>query len=208
VLGVGLADAMRQTTMTQCYSPPPPGSAVARMPGGDPGGRETNMLASPPPISVPPGYHYFQMHGTAYFLNLSTGEKVNLGPVDSGSSSFVTPPTIKKERAIVKMEPVSSSNLGATKRAAVVVLDLSETKKRRSAAKDDDVEVVEILTDDDDDDSVKKTCDLPNTCDFAFPKKELFTPSAKKGNTNSDESDGGETVLGSQEEDLLQSSDS
>jgi hypothetical protein len=105
------------------------------------------------------------------------------------------------------MEPVSSSKLGATKRAAVVVLDPSKTKKRRSAA-DDDVEVVEILTDDDDDESAKKTCNLPNTCDFAFPKKELFTPSAKKGNSNSEESDGGETVLGSQEEDLLLSSDS
>jgi hypothetical protein len=206
VLGVGLADAMRQTTMTQCYSPPS-GSAIARIPGGD-AGRETNMLASPPPISVPPGYHYYQMHGTAYFLKLSTGKKVNLGPVDSGSSFVTPPPIIKKERAIVKMEPVSSK-FGATKRAAVVVLDLSETKKSRSAAHDD-VEVVEILTDDDDDDdeSAKKTCDLPNTCDFAFPKKELFTPSAKKGDSNSKESDGGETVLGSQEEDLLLSSDS
>jgi hypothetical protein len=123
-----------------------------------------------------------------------------LGPVESGSS-LVTPTTIKKERAIVKIEPVSPQ-FGATKRTAVVVLDPSEMKKRRSAA-DDDIEVVEILTDDDE--SAKKNCDLPNTCDFAFPRKELFTPSGKKGERNSEKSDGGETVLGSQEEDLLSS---
>jgi hypothetical protein len=194
--------------MTQCYSPPS-GSAVARMPGDD-AGRNTNLLPSPP-ISVPPGYHYYQMHGTAYFLKLSTGEKVNLGPVESGSSSSfaVTPTTIKKERGVVKIEPVSSK-FGGRKRAAVDValLDPTQTKCRRSAA-DDDIEVVEILTDDDDDDSAKKTCDLPNTCDFAFAaRKELFTPSLKKGDGKTEESDGGETVLESQEEDLLLSSDS
>jgi hypothetical protein len=194
VLGVGLADAMRQTTMTQCYSPPSGRSAVARMPGGDAGrGRETNFLTtSPPPVAVPPGYHYYQMHGTAYFLKLSTGEKVNLGPV------AVTPAKIKKERATVKIEPVSPQFGVSRKRAAVELLDPSATKKSRSVA-GEDIEVVEILTDDDDDDeSVRKTCDLPDTCDFTFPEKVL-TPSAK-----SEDSDGGETVLGSpQEEDLL-----
>jgi hypothetical protein len=78
-------------------------------------------------------------------------------------------------------------------------------KKCRPAAYED-VEVVQIDDDSDDDDfdedELPNTCNLlPNTCDF--------TPAAnKKDNTSDESSDGGETVLESQEQDLLLSSDS
>jgi hypothetical protein len=208
-LGVGVADAMRQTTMTQCYKSPPPSSAVARIPGG---AAAPTRKPSPPttsPVSVPPGYHYYEMHGIAYFLQLATGDKVNLGPVEP-ASSFVAPSGKKERMATVKMETgmatvkmeLTTVEIETTKRKVagnddVVNLSQNRPKKSRTVA-DEDVEVVQILDDDDDDlDDL-----LPNTCDF--------TPAAKqKKDSTSDESlDGGETVLGSQEQDLLLSSDS
>jgi hypothetical protein len=97
------ADSMRQTTMTQAYSLPGPVPAATIHP-------------TPLPAhisSVPPGYHYFENNGNSYFLNLSTTEKVDLGPVrkklcmtsasapldlEATSDSFVTP-SAKKPRA-------------------------------------------------------------------------------------------------------------
>jgi hypothetical protein len=68
-----------------------------------------------------------------------------------------------------------------------------EARQKTASRNDDD--------DDFDDDEPPNACDLlPNTCDF--------TPAAKKKDSTSDESsDGGETVLASQEQDLLLSSD-
>jgi hypothetical protein len=221
-LGVGVADAMRQTTMTQCYKSPP-SSAVGRMPGG-----AVAPPRKPPPttfpVSAPPGYHYYEMHGIAYILNLATGEKVNLGPVES-PSSLVTPSGKKERRManvkmenemdVVKMESTTST-VGiveeTTKRKAAGnddVVDLSQNLPKKSrpvaAARHEDIEVVQIDDDDDDledNDEPPNTCDLPNTCDFT-------PPAAKKKDSRSDESsDGGETVLGSEEQDLLLSSDS
>jgi hypothetical protein len=212
--------------MTQCYKSPP--SAVARMPGGavaperKPPPTTTSPTTSPPPVSVPPGYHYYEMHGIAYFLKLSTGEKVNLGPVDS-ASSLVTPSgknermaTVKIESAgmaTVKMESTTTAvdtTIETTKRKTagnddVIDLSQNEPPKKNRVAAHGDIEVVEIDDDDDnfEDDEASNTSDLlPNTCDF--------TPAAKKRDGTSDESsDGGETVLGSpQEQDLLLSSDS
>jgi hypothetical protein len=202
--------------MTQCYKSPPPSSAVARMPGG-----AAALTRKPPPpttspVSVPPGYHYYEMHGIAYFLQLATGEKVNLGPVEP-ASSFVAP-SGKKERmatvkmetagmATVKMESTTTVVLETTKRKVAGnddVVDLSQNRPKKSRpVADEDVEVVQILDDDDDDDLLDEDL-LPKTCDF--------TPAAKQKNkdrsTSDESSDGGETVLGSQEQDLLLSSDS
>jgi hypothetical protein len=168
------------------------------------------------PVSVPPGYHYYEMHGIAYFLKLLTGEKVNLGPVES-ASSLVTPSgikermvTVKMERGVatVKMESITVEIETTNKRKVAGnddVVDHSQNRPKKSRpAADEDVEVVQIDDDDDDfdDHESPNTCDLlPNTCDF--------TPAAKKKDSTSDKSsDGGETVLGSQEQDLLLSSGS
>jgi hypothetical protein len=169
------------------------------------------------PVSAPPGYHYYEMHGIAYFSKLATGEKVNLGPVES-PSSLVTLSGKKERMATAKMEnamatvKMESTTFGieTTKRKAAGnddVVDLSENipkKSRPVAARHEDIEVVQIDDDDDDldDDEPPNTCDLPNTCDFT-------PPAAKKKDSRSDESsDGGETVLGSEEQDLFLSSDS
>jgi hypothetical protein len=176
-----------------------------------PGGAAAPRKPSPPttsPVSVPPGYHYYEMHGIAYFLQLAMGEKVNLGPVES-ASSLVTPSGKKEWMAIVKTETGMATvkmesitvEIETTKRKVAGnddVVDLSQNRRKKSRpVADEDVEVIQILDDDDDDlDGL-----LPNTCDF--------TPAAKKKDSTSDESsDGGETILGSQEQDLLLSSDS
>jgi hypothetical protein len=98
------ADTIHQTTMTQCYKS---NTALAA----------ASVASTPSPelpahIScMPPGFHYCAMNGMAYFLNLTTNEKVILGlvessrtsmltPVDlSATSSFVTPSVKKEERA-------------------------------------------------------------------------------------------------------------
>jgi hypothetical protein len=99
----------------------------------------TRMPPPTPPVSVSPGYHYYQMHmGIAYFVKLSTGEKVNLGPIES-ASSFVTL-TVNTERMVtVKMERVTVE-IETTKRKAAgndEVVDLSQnmTKKSRPACR-------------------------------------------------------------------------
>jgi hypothetical protein len=182
------------------------------MPGG---AAAPTRKPSPPttsPVSVPPGYHYYEMHGIAYFLQLATGEKVNLGPVEP-ASSFVAPSGKKERMATVKMETgmatvkmESTTVVETTKRKVAGnddVVDLSQNRPKKSRpVADEDVEVVQILDDDDDDDLLEEDL-LPNTCDFTPAAKQ------KKDRSTSDESsDGGETVLGSQEQDLLLSSDS
>jgi hypothetical protein len=99
------ADSMRQTTMTQAYDPPPPQQMAINH----------HQTPLPPHISsVPPGYHYYESNGNSYFLNLSTTEKVDLGPVIrqvqvqptsamapldlEATDSFVTP-SAKKRKA-------------------------------------------------------------------------------------------------------------
>ena len=112
---MGFADAIRQSTMTQCYDHSSV-AAVAALPPG----------SSAP--EAPPGYHYYELKGNAYFLELVTGKSLALGSVESafgsvetstisplnleGTSSFVTPSAkkgsrmrIKEERGIVKKEP-------------------------------------------------------------------------------------------------------
>jgi hypothetical protein len=143
------------------------------------------------------------------------GEKVNLGPVES-ASSLVTPSGKKERMATVKMESGMATvkmesitvEIETTKRKAVGnddVVDLSQNRPKKSRpVADEDIEVVQIDDDDDDLDNNEppNTCDLlPNMCDF--------TPAAERKDSTSDKSsDGGETVLGSQEQDLLLSSDS
>jgi hypothetical protein len=211
-LGVGVADAMRQTTMTQCYKSPP-SSAVGRMPGGAVAPPKKPPPTTFPPVSAPPGYHYYEMHGIAYFLNLATGEKVNLGPVES-PSSLVTPSgkmermaTVKMENGMataVKMESIAVEIETAKRKVAgnddVVDLSQNRPKKTSRPVADEDVEVVHIL--DDDDEDLEDL--LPNTCDFTPP-----AATKKKDGRSDESSDGGETILvGSEEQDLLLSSDS
>jgi hypothetical protein len=112
------ADSMRQTTMTQAYDP---GHRVAPVPAPLPAHIS----------SVPPGYHYYELGGNCYFLNLASGEKVELGPVGpapelvsrrptttamtpldlDATSSFSTPSVKKrKARAIVTAEALAGSD--------------------------------------------------------------------------------------------------
>jgi hypothetical protein len=112
------AESMRQTTMTQAYDP---GHRVAPVPAPLPAHIS----------SVPPGYHYYELGGNCYFLNLASGEKVELGPVGpapdklvarhpasvvtpldlDATSSFSTPSVKKrKARAIVTAEALAGSD--------------------------------------------------------------------------------------------------
>jgi hypothetical protein len=101
---MSVADSMRQTTMTQAYDPTP--------------NQEVPINRTPLPAhisSVPPGFHYFESSGNSYFLNLTSTEKVFLGPVVrqtqversstmtpldlEAAGSFVTPRSAKKGKA-------------------------------------------------------------------------------------------------------------
>jgi hypothetical protein len=123
---MGPAEQMRQSTMTQCFNGP-----VAAAPA------PTQPTPLPAHIScVPPSYHYYENNGNCYFfLNLASGEKVALGPVEPAlapelpasvpapalvvrvaalePSSFLTP-TVKnrRTRAIVTSEAESSFDCG------------------------------------------------------------------------------------------------
>jgi hypothetical protein len=89
------ADSMRQTTMTQAYDPP---DQVAS-------GPSINPIPLPAHISsVPPGYHYYESNGNSYFLNLSTTEKVDLGPVRQ----------VQVEPALILISALSPLDLKAT----------------------------------------------------------------------------------------------
>jgi hypothetical protein len=71
------ADAMPQTAMPQCYK----GNSISAA---------TSVASTPSPLlpahisCVPPGFYYFAMNGMAYFSNLTTSKKVELGPVELG----------------------------------------------------------------------------------------------------------------------------
>jgi hypothetical protein len=163
---MGIADAMRQSTLTQCgYDNPT--SSVAAMPAVMP----TNTTPAP---SAPDGYHYYQFNGNAYFLDLQSGNKVELGPVESSSSirpidldatSFVTP-SAKKERVRIKKESVSIKK----ERASVAHVSRRMTKKRRVDGIDDDDDEVEVIEQVEIQNAPSQdwpqTCDLPKTCDF------------------------------------------
>ncbi len=69
------ADAIQQTMMTQCYSS---GQVAAAPPAPVP----TPTTLPPHILFVPPGSHYYELNGNCYFLNLASGEKVELGPVE------------------------------------------------------------------------------------------------------------------------------
>jgi hypothetical protein len=123
---MGSAEQMRQSTMTQCFNGP-----VASAPA------PAEPTRPPAHIScVPPGYHYYKNNGNCYFLNLASGEKVALGPVEPAAaqelpapptlfvrvaslepSSFL-PPTVKKRRAraLVTSEAESSFDYGVQRR--------------------------------------------------------------------------------------------
>jgi hypothetical protein len=100
---MSVADSMRQTTMTQAYEPTPNQVPI------------NQTFPLPAHISsVPPGFHYFESSGNSYFLNLTSTEKVFLGPVVrqtqvepsstmtpldlEAAGSFVTP-SAKKRKA-------------------------------------------------------------------------------------------------------------
>ena len=199
---MGVADAMRQSTMTQCYD-----SSVAKIPA---------VAVLPPRSSAPeapPGYHYYELKGHAYFLELVTGKPLALGSVEStstispidpidleGTSSFVTPSAkksrmrINEESSIVKKEIVKKEPV--KKEPDIMggddddddddneVVYVRMVKKRRVE------EVVEVIDDDEVveeevlemDQSQETISDLPQTCDFA--KKCL----------SDDESDGSDTM--------------
>ena len=199
---MGVADAMRQSTMTQCYDT----SSVAKIPA----------VAVLPPTSsapeAPPGYHYYELKGRAYFLELATGKSLALGsvmestsninspidPIDlEGTSSFVTP-SAKKSRMrskdessrIVKKEPsVKKEPDYDDDDDDNEVVYVRMVKKRRVE------EVVELIDDDDVvaeevlemDQSQVTISDLPETCDFA--KKCL----------SDDESNGSDTTVTSKD---------
>jgi hypothetical protein len=100
---MSVADAMRQMTMTQFYKSNSVASAAS-------------VASTPSPVLqahifyVRPGFLYFVINGMAYFLNLTTSKKVELGPVElsrtsslkpvniDATSSFVTPSVKKNER--------------------------------------------------------------------------------------------------------------
>jgi hypothetical protein len=201
------ADAMRQTTMTQCYNPGV-GAGVAAV-----------GTASPVPVlpahisSVPPGYHYYEMSGMAYFLNLSSGEKVELGPVKSsrstpidleasfGGSSFVTPCVKKAPRMITKRKkaPMVLSEFNGDNEEVVYVprrtkkIQRVETEQiqHQDAVEEDESEVEVVLEVESD--------DLPRTSNFAG------SAARRSNQEEDDESDEEETVVdGSQSPNLLE----
>jgi hypothetical protein len=198
------ADAMRQTTMTQCYNntgPTPGVQTVASSPSPSP--------VLPAHIScVPPGFHYFAMNGMAYFLNLTTSEKVELGPVESSSltpidldatSSFVTPDVKKESSRAKRNSMVLSENVGDDEEVVYVRRAKKKVKKGESPAgrklAPQPSEVVELLSQEERGE-IDSQADLPQTGNFG----SVFEPAA------ADESDGGETVVekGDQSPNLLE----
>ncbi len=97
---VGIADAMRQTTLTQCFNPPRPAATT----------------------TLPDGYSTFVIDGTKYLLNDTTNHLIivptppaaasvtaqSITPVDLSKKSFVTPSVTKASK---KKRPSSSSSI-------------------------------------------------------------------------------------------------
>jgi hypothetical protein len=159
------AEQMRQSTLTQCFN-----GTVAAAPA--PTQQPTPLPAH---IScVPPGYHYYENNGNCYFLNLASGEKVALGPVEPASapelpasvpapalvpaapasvvrvaalepSSFLTP-TVKKRRtrAIVTSEAESSFDCGPQRRRKKKKTIVTVTRDEPVDTLDDNQPVAEV----------------------------------------------------------------
>ena len=203
---VGVANATRQATLTQCGYDPRAAAipAVAALPG-------TPVPSALVP-SAPDGHHFYELAGNACFFELATGKSLDLGPVkksstfcptiDLDATSFVTPSakkkgerSIKKEKAsVVKKETVTTRNMGGDDNDddEVVYVSHRMTKKRRvdDVHDVDDVEVVEkvaeilenVLSQE-----LPQTCDLPLTCDFTKDPSE-------DEDEDEDKSDGDDTV--------------